>query len=312
MALLYMDDRFQQHETGTHPECPERLRFLHDRLHSSGLADRFRRPVFTAASRDSIETVHQESHVSQVAEIARNGGGWLERDTVVSSRSFDVACLAAGSVIDAVDQVMAGPDRRAMCLVRPPGHHAMPNHTMGFCLFNNVAIAAAHARQYHCLHRILIVDWDVHHGNGTQHVFYRDHDVYYVSLHRWPFFPGTGSADETGEGPGLGTIYNLPLEFGVTRKDLLLQFETILESAAARCRPELVLLSAGFDAHHADPVGSLGLETEDFAQLTALVRDVAETYADGRLVSILEGGYSVHALADSVELHLKTLLLSDT
>jgi len=314
VALLYLNDQFLNHETGAHPECPERperLRFLHEQLRSSGLIDQFRQPHFAPADRETIELVHRAAYLSQVAEFAQNGGGWLDRDTCVSEQSFDVACLAAGSVTDAVDQVMSGADRRAMCLVRPPGHHALPGHAMGFCLFNNVAVAAAYARQFYCLHRILIVDWDVHHGNGTQHMFYRDPHVYYLSLHRWPFYPGTGAADETGVGAGLGTIFNLPLPFGVSRTELLERFQTILTTAAARCRPELVLLSAGFDAHHADPIGSLGLETEDFAPLTSMVCDVADTYADGRLVSVLEGGYDKHALAECVDVHLKTLLIPD-
>ena len=174
---------------------------------------------------------------------------------------------------------------------------------MGFCLLNNVAVAAAHARAEHRLDRILIVDFDVHHGNGTQDVFYRDGQVYFFSSHRFPFYPGTGDEDETGAGPGLGAIFNLPVEFGTPRADFLKAFESVLSDAASRCRPQLVLLSAGFDAHREDPIGSLGLENDDFGKLSRLVCDVADAHSQGRLVSLLEGGYNVDRLAECVDLH---------
>lgn len=179
---------------------------------------------------------------------------------------------------------------------------------MGFCLFNNVALAADRAVKHHKLERVLVVDWDVHHGNGTQDIFYDRDDVWFLSAHRSPFYPGTGSKEETGTRKGLGTKFNLPVKFGTSRRDYLAQFESLLKDAAEKCKPELVLISAGFDAHAEDPIGSLGLQTEDFAALTTLVHQVAKAHAKGRVVSCLEGGYNVDRLAESVACHLKTLL----
>ncbi|QDT91531.1 histone deacetylase family protein [Gimesia algae] len=307
MALLYVDPRFLEHRTGIHPESPERLHYLYTYLITTKLIDQFQVAKFAPAPLQQLLLVHDPEYISHVEKFTTSGGGLIAPDTVVSKASFEVASLAVGAVIDAVDRVFEGPHHQAICLVRPPGHHALPETAMGFCLFNNVAIAAIHARKRGAK-RILIVDWDVHHGNGTQEVFYRDADVFYVSIHRSPFFPWTGASDETGAGPGLGTIFNLPLPFGVSRADLLTKFQEILQQAANRCRPDLVLLSAGFDAHREDPIGSLGLEVEDFASLTSLVVDVANQYCDGRLVSTLEGGYNIPVLAKSVERHLITIL----
>jgi acetoin utilization deacetylase AcuC-like enzyme len=252
--------------------------------------------------------VHGADYVDSVERFAEKGGGRIEADTVVSRRSFEVASKAAGAALGAVDAVLTGTHRYAVCLTRPPGHHALPASAMGFCLFNNVAIAAEHARRQHHIERVLIVDWDVHHGNGTQDTFYESSDVCFFSAHRYPFYPGTGAADETGTAAGLGATFNLPVNFGTPRKDYLAQFEAVLTHAASRSCPELVLISAGFDAHRADPIGSLGLETEDFEPLTKLVQQVADHYCQGRLVSLLEGGYNVDALAESVACHLKVLM----
>lgn len=305
--LLYSDPVFLEHETGEHPECPERLRHLHEFLKQQPVSRRFERGVIRRAELPQIALVHDPVYIESVRRFTAAGGGLIESDTVVSARSYDVACQAAGAALAAVDAVLTGQTDRAICLVRPPGHHALPNAAMGFCLFNNVAIAAASAVKQNGLNRVLIVDWDVHHGNGTQDVFYRTDNVYFFSAHRYPFYPGTGAAHETGTGQGLGTKFNLPLRFGTSRHDYLEQFQTALEQAAARCRPELVLVSAGFDAHRADPIGSLGLETEDFEPLTKLVCQVADQYCQGRVVSLLEGGYNVHALAESVACHMEAL-----
>jgi len=222
-----------------------------------------------------------------------------------------VARLAAGAACDAVDRVTSGPHHQALCLVRPPGHHALAQRAMGFCLMNNIAIAASMAAQQCQVDRVLIVDWDVHHGNGTQDIFYEDPRVSFFSIHRWPFYPGTGAGEETGHGLGLGTTHNVPMPFGILRSQYVQVFKAELENFAARIKPELVLISAGFDSHREDPVGSLGLEVEDFVELTNTVLEVARTYANGRLVSVLEGGYHPQRLAECVEVHLQTLLQSD-
>jgi acetoin utilization deacetylase AcuC-like enzyme len=305
---LYSSPLFQEHLTGTHPESPERLRFLQEYLAPRPLLSRFRPGEFDPAGPQLLELVHRPAYVAAVREFASRGGGRVESDTIISSRSYDVACLAVGAATAAVDAVLTGKTSRALCLVRPPGHHALAAAPMGFCLFGNVSVAAAHALRAHHLERVLIVDWDVHHGNGTQDMFYDNGQVYFFSAHRFPFYPGTGAANETGTGAGLGTKFNLPLRFGTPRSGYLQEFQTVLEQAAARCRPELILISAGFDAHAADPVGSLGLQTEDFEPLTKLICQVADQYCQWRVVSLLEGGYNVRALAESIECHMQALL----
>jgi acetoin utilization deacetylase AcuC-like enzyme len=307
-VTLYSDPLFEQHETGAHPECPARLRAISLRLATSGLADHCLRGSPRRATAGELERVHTPEYVNRVQQVAGSGGGWLDPDTVASRASFDVALTAAGTACAAVDAVVSGGCQHALCLSRPPGHHALCDAAMGFCLFNHVAVAAAHARAVHALERILIVDWDVHHGNGTQDLFYADGQIYFLSVHRYPFYPGTGRADETGTGRGLGATLNLPLPFGTPRHDFRSAFAAELERIADRCRPELVLISAGFDAHVLDPVGSLGLESEDYCDLTQRVLEVARVHSRGRLVSLLEGGYHLPALAESMECHLGTLL----
>jgi len=308
MTLIYRDEKFLLHQTGLHPECPGRLEAIHSRLTESGLLEACVEQKFKPASDEDILRVHTEQHLSRIREFAKAGGGRIEADTVMSVQSADVALLAAGAAVDAVLKVVSGKDTNALCLVRPPGHHALPATPMGFCLFGNAAIAARAAVQRSGLDRVLVVDWDVHHGNGTQDVFYDDEQVGFFSAHRFPFYPGTGRESETGHGPGLGTTFNLPLKFGISRHDYLSAFENMLTRAADVVKPDLVIVSAGFDAHADDPVGSLGLETEDFERLTEMVLQVADTHCNGRLVSILEGGYNVDRLADCVEVHLEKLL----
>jgi acetoin utilization deacetylase AcuC-like enzyme len=310
MTLLYSDPLFLKHETGQHPERPARLRSITARLDASGLAARCTAGTYLPLKEETLLSVHSPEQVRRARQAAERGGGRLDPDTVVSPASFEVALAAAGACVAAVDAVLAGPERNALCLVRPPGHHATPTRSMGFCLFGNVALAARHARTAHQLNRVLIVDWDVHHGNGTQDIFYEDPAVTFFSIHRYGmgFYPGTGAADETGTGPALGHTLNAPVRYGTPRPDYRAAFTRALEKAAAASRPELVLVSAGFDAHARDPIGSLGLEVEDFAWLTRQVLDVARAHAGGRLVSCLEGGYDLEALAESVEAHLKELL----
>ena len=308
MTLLYYDPVFLLHGTRSHPERPLRLTTIIEHLESAGLAAQCARPSWQPVSPERLARVHDLGYAEQVREFAEAGGGQIESDTVVSAASYDVALRAAGAVCDAVERVVRGEAQTALCLVRPPGHHALQASPMGFCLFNNIAVAARTATAEWGLDRVLIVDWDVHHGNGTQDAFWRDEQVGFLSIHRWPFYPGTGRASDTGAGPGLGATLNLPIEFGTPRDEYLDRFRGGLEELAARVKPQLVLVSAGFDSHRTDPIGSLGLETEDFAPLTQAVLDVAETYAGGKLVSVLEGGYNPEALAESVEVHLRGLL----
>ena len=308
MPLLFTDDRFLDHDTGSHPERAERLRAIGRMLETTGLKQRLEQGDCRPASDSELTRVHSTVHVAAVERFAAAGGGAIEVDTVLSRRSAEVARLAAGTACAAVDAVLAGTPRQALALLRPPGHHALPDAPMGFCIYNNIAVAAAHARAAHGLDRVLIVDWDVHHGNGTQDAFYNDGQVTFFSAHRSPFYPGTGARSETGTAGGLGATFNLPLRFGIGRREYLDAFAAMLSDAARASRPQLVLLSAGFDAHAADPVGSLGLESEDFAALTQLVFDVAQTHCEGRLVSLLEGGYDPPMLAESVQAHLESLL----
>ena len=311
MTLLYTDPRFLDHETGAHPERPQRLVQIVRHLERTGLDRQCARPVWEAVSDERLARVHDLSYAETVAAYALRGGGRIEADTVVSPASHDVARLAAGAACDAVARIVGGEDRRALCLVRPPGHHALRDRPMGFCLFNNVAIAARAAVEEFGVDRVLVVDWDVHHGNGTQDAFWRDPRVGFLSIHRWPFYPGTGEASETGEGPGLGTTLNLPVEYGTPRKEYLVRFAAELQRFADKLRPQIVILSAGFDSHRDDPVGSLDLEIEDFIDLTRTVLDVAEAHAGGRVVSVLEGGYNPGILAGCVEVHLREMLARD-
>ncbi len=311
MTLLYTDPLFLQHETGPHhPERADRLRAVSTQLKESGLDARCKAGAYTPLTADAVVAIHACQQVDAVKSLAERGGGRVDADTVVSPESYKVGLAAAGACVAAVDAVLKGADQNALCLVRPPGHHATPTRSMGFCLFNSIALAAHHAKAAHGLTKILIVDWDVHHGNGTQDIFYEDPNVVFFSIHRYGngFYPGTGAENETGRGKGLGHIYNAAIRFGTVRNDYHAKFTATLEKAAAKLKPELVLVSAGFDAHAKDPVGSLGLDTDDFVTLTKQVLDIAKSHSNGRLVSCLEGGYHLDALAESVKAHLEHLL----
>lgn len=307
MTVLYQSKTFLQHETGAHPENPQRLQAVMNQIAAEQITGLTIKNDPAVTSGEEIQRVHTADYLKSLKQFCADGGGRIETDTVVCPQSFEVARYAAGCATQAVDQVVQGKTQRIFCAVRPPGHHALANQAMGFCLINNVAVAAKHAVEHHKLNRVLIVDWDVHHGNGTQDIFYEEEQVYFFSAHRHPFYPGTGMGEETGAGKGLGTIWNLPLAFGTSRDDYFREFERMLLRAAEKCQPELILISAGFDAHKDDPIGSLGLETEDFGRLTRLVTGVADQYCQGRIVSLLEGGYNPQKLADSVVCHLKAL-----
>ncbi|QDT35938.1 histone deacetylase family protein [Stratiformator vulcanicus] len=317
-------DDFRRHRTEPHVEQPDRIAAIEQAIAAAGLirtpSDETRSVSDPAtditlvpeplrhATVDELSAVHDRDYVEAIRTVAAEGGGRLDPDTVMSGDSFDVACLAAGSAIAAVDCVLDGPMRRAACAVRPPGHHARPAAAMGFCLFNTAAVAARHAVRTRGCQRVLIVDWDVHHGNGTQEIFYADPGVVFTSLHRSPFYPGTGDFDETGTGRGLGTTLNVPLPFGISRERYRSEFEQVIERAIDAGQPDLILISAGFDAHRDDPIGSLGLTTEDFAELTRIVADAAGGHCNGRIVSLLEGGYHLQRLGESYIAHLRALV----
>ena len=307
-TLLYEDSFFANHETGKHVECAGRLEQIHQMLSGGNLPSRCEKVVWKKAEMAALLRVHTPGYLAHLEQFTDRGGGQIEQDTIVSPQSFAVARYASGAACDAVLRVMQGAARSAFCLIRPPGHHALGDSAMGFCLLNHVAVAAAHARAAADVERILIVDWDVHHGNGTQDIFWEDSQVAFLSIHRWPFYPGTGRAEETGSGRGRGTTRNIPLPLGTSRDSYFDQFRRGLELLAAKHRPELILLSAGFDAHQEDPIGSLGLTDEDFERLTRSVLDVAAVHCGGRVVSLLEGGYNPQTLARCAKIHLNTLL----
>ena len=310
MTILFADPLFQRHDTGRHPEQPARLVVIQNRLENAGLVAQCKKGIYTPLTPDAVAGIHAPEVIARARQFTEAGGGWLEADTFVCPASYQVALAAAGACAAGVDQVLRGVDRTALCLVRPPGHHANAQRSMGFCLFNNVALAADHARKAFGLDRILIVDWDVHHGNGTQDIFWADPTVAFLSIHRYGhgFYPGSGNNDETGTGAGLGYTTNVPVHYGTHRPDYRAMFRNAVEKAADKVKPDLIILSAGFDAHVRDPIGSLGLEAEDFADMTRTLLAIADTHAKGRLVSCLEGGYHLEALAESVQAHLEELL----
>lgn len=307
MTLVYSSDVFLEHDTGNHPETKRRLQAFTSALTQTPIPGATITSDIAEVEPGSLLRVHAPQVIDAIKNLCEHGGGALDADTVVSSASYRVALAAAGASVAAVDKVMSGQHRNALCLLRPPGHHATRQQSMGFCLFNNVAVAAQHAIDRHKAERVLIVDWDVHHGNGTQDIFYERGDVTFFSIHRFPFYPGTGSADEKGRGQGYGTTINLPIRFGTSRSDYLTMFSDQLTEVAAKAKPDIILISVGFDAHAADPIGNLGLATEDYAVLTQCVMEIATAHCQGRIVSCLEGGYNPAALTDSLLLHLKTL-----
>ncbi|TWU24424.1 Histone deacetylase-like amidohydrolase [Novipirellula galeiformis] len=308
MTLLYYDYIFQEHDTGSHPESALRLAAVMRRLSFLSLDALCQRPRWEPASIEQLSLVHTAKHIENIRSVANRGGGEIDSDTVLCQRSYDVAAMAAGAVADAVRRVVAGDDVNAFCLVRPPGHHASQDQAMGFCLFNNVAVGARVATQVLGLDRVMIVDFDVHHGNGTQAIFYDDPRVGFLSMHRAPLFPHTGSADETGSGAAVGTTVNVPISLGTSPEVQIERFSAAMSQLAKRMSPQLILISAGFDSHRLDPVGSLGLNCEDFTAITREIIKVARQYAEGRIVSVLEGGYNPDALAECVGNHLETLM----
>ncbi|HLY08184.1 MAG TPA: histone deacetylase [Planctomycetota bacterium] len=311
-ALVYRDFYLRHNDIPTQVEVPDRLRVIIARLKESGLMSQLVRIEAPPADLEWITQVHTKEHVERIRQACL----WLKdgytnmdtTDVAITGRTFDVAVCAVGGVLAGVDAVMNGKVRNAFCAVRPPGHHALPDRPMGFCIFNNVAIAARYLQRRYGLKKILIVDWDCHHGNGTQEIFYDDPDVFYFSTHQSPFYPRTGQPSEKGGPNALGTKLNVPLAKGAGNGEILKAYKDQLEPAARAFRPEFILISAGFDAAKGDLLGGLSLTPEGYMEMTRIVKGLAAELCQGRLVSTLEGGYSLKQLPPCVEAHVRALL----
>ena len=315
-GLVYHPD-YLKHDTGpSHPERPDRLKAIVDRLKGSTTVPglEWMSPSLDRSQEieEWIKKTHKPSHLERIKDaVPQTGHHYIDSDTPLSPFSYNAALLAVGGLLEACDAVMQGRVKNAFCAVRPPGHHAESRRAMGFCLFNNVAIAARYLQRQYGLERILIVDWDVHHGNGTQEIFYEDPTVFYFSTHQYPHYPGTGTEDERGRGAGEGFTLNCPLPAGTGDRAYLEIFEKVLVPAAEGFQPDFVLVSSGFDAHRDDPLASMSLTEQGYAGMTRIIKKIADSYCDGRIVSCLEGGYNLEALANSAEAHLEALSGSD-
>jgi acetoin utilization deacetylase AcuC-like enzyme len=304
-VVLVHSDRFAEHQTPPgHPERPERAEVM------DAVAGRWRaRGVEIVAPRlashEQLARVHDGEYLRRLRETAGRATA-LDPDTYTSPESHEIALLAAGAGVDAVERVIGTSHMAAVALVRPPGHHAERNRAMGFCLFNNVAVAAAHARALGA-GKVAIVDYDVHHGNGTQHAFEADPHVLYVSTHQYPYYPGTGAAEEVGRDAGRGFTINLPIEVGAVDEDYQTVFASVVIPVLRQFEPDLVIVSAGFDAHEDDPLGGMRLTTPAFAAMISELRAVAEEYSRGRIMAAVEGGYDLHALGGSLDATIETL-----
>ena len=304
-TLIYTHQSAEDHDPGPgHPERSDRIRAVKQVLDSQRFAHIEQResPI---AEIDQIALIHRREYVADILDSVPNSGyARIDADTVMSPATGDAALRSVGAVVAAVDAVEGGEATNAFCAVRPPGHHAEPGRGMGFCLFNNVAIAAAYARTIHAISRVAIVDFDVHHGNGTQTAFWSDSSVLFASSHEYPYYPGTGAEDECGN----GNIYNVPLAPSSGSAEFREGIERVILPALEDFDPGLIIISAGFDAHARDPLASIQLEAEDFAWVTRKLVDVAGEYCDGKIVSSLEGGYDLEALSTSVTAHLSELV----
>lgn len=299
-GLVY-DSIYLEHDTGDHVENSRRLTTAISCLEETGIKDKLTCLSPRPASIEELELVHAREYIAYLRRKAEKGGGWLDADTVVCRRSYEAALHAAGGVATAVEAVLKGEVDNAFALVRPPGHHATHEGAMGFCLFNNVAVGARFALSNFGLRRVLIVDFDVHHGNGTQDAFYADPQVLYFSTHQYPFYPGTGWLDETGTGQGEGTTVNFPMAAGWGDEEYLRAFNEVLVPVARRYQPQLILVSAGFDAHWADHLAMMKASVTGFAQAATVLRELAAELCQGRLVFALEGGYNLRVVASSVK-----------
>ena len=301
--------RFADHDTGDHPECAERWRRADARLRSlaagPGLPLAFVEPA--PITPEDLALVHPAAHGERIQAFCAQGGGRIDEDTVACPATYEIALLSAGGAIEGVRRVLETPDPRALVISRPPGHHALADQTMGFCYFANAALAARWAQRHHGLARVLVVDWDLHHGNGTEAIFWEDPSVLFLSTHQHPNWPGTGAAGDVGGGAGRGYVANVPLPVGTGDEGHLRAFEQVFRPLVEAFRPELVLVSAGYDAHWRDPLGQQGLTVSGFAALTREVLGWAERHAQGRIVLLMEGGYDLDALAHGLAASVQVL-----
>jgi acetoin utilization deacetylase AcuC-like enzyme len=301
---------YQKHDTGEgHPETAKRYEVVMNALrHSSKFWDSLLEIEAKPVSRGLVQACHTKNHFEHVEKAFEFGETRFDADTIVSMHSFDAALYAAGGACRAVDAVMSGEAENAFVACRPPGHHATAEHAMGFCFFNNAAIAARYAQsKYKEIERVAIVDWDVHHGNGTQGIFFDDPSVFFFSMHQYPWYSGTGSRGETGFGRGKGFTLNVPVKAQTLAKSQKRMFENAIIDISRDFTPDLIIISAGFDAHVSDPLGQLLLEDQDFMHLTKIVKQWANEVCSGRIVSCLEGGYNLDALGQSVKAHVKAM-----
>lgn len=307
---LFIDELFLKHDTGKyHPETSDRLKHIEEQFHKKQLFHQFISLPKRFATIEDIELVHNRFYIEYVKELSNKGGGYLDGDTPVSKHSYEAALLAAGSGLQAVDDILKNNLDAAILLVRPPGHHSLKGRGMGFCLFNNIAIAARYALKKG-IKKIVILDWDVHHGNGTQDEFYNEKEVLFISIHQYPFYPGTGAIDEIGEGHGKNYTLNIPMQRGSSDHDYKNAFEKRIIPKIIEYEPQLILISAGFDAHKMDPLGGIELSTSMYEWMTEKILNIAKQCCNGRVISFLEGGYSLPALAESVQVHSEVLLSS--
>ena len=309
----YISDPFYlKHKNEPHPENPGRLNAIQKNIESSKYYNNLTLIQPRKATVEDIAKVHGTGYIRSVEDSCRNGVRNLDADTVISSDSYQAALLSAGAGLEALDKILEGTVGNAFCAVRPPGHHAEQNKAMGFCLFNNVGVIARYAQDVKNIQKIFIFDWDVHHGNGTQHSFYKDSSIYYSSIHQYPFYPGTGGVDETGTGDGLGSNLNLPMQAYSCDADYINAIEHKLIPVIQKFNPDLIIISAGFDAHENDPLAQINLSTDCYGKMTQKLMEIANDVCNGRILSMLEGGYDYSALADSVKLHVETLASSQS
>jgi len=307
-AGLVYDPIYLEHDTGDHVENSRRLVDAMSHLKKTGIKEKLTCLPPRLASLEELEMIHTPEYISYVKSKAENGGGWLDPDTVMSPKSYEAALYAAGGVLAAVEAVMKREVDNGFALVRPPGHHAIHDRAMGFCIFNNMAIAVKFALSKFNLNRVLIADFDVHHGNGTQDALYAEPKVLYFSTHQYPFYPGTGWVDETGTGEGEGTTVNFPMAAGWGDEEYLRAFNEVLVPVARRFQPQLILVSAGFDAHWADQLAMMRVTITGFAQMEVILKELADELCQGRLVFTLEGGYNLQVVASSIKATFDVLL----